>query len=629
MRAKEAHDLLEIIDSSSIGSFICDLEKGEMHYSSEWSKRLGIEHLSPLEATLVSSTHVHPEDRDHIHRVFSQACKQKVTKVKMEFRAKTVDSSYIWVLGQGKIIYNQDGKPVKYYGTHSDISEQKQAEEKLQRYAEELKQKEEETLELIDGFTEGSWIVDLLAGTIKCSEKWAKRIGCDLVSEEERLAYTHTLPHPDDTAGGNSIQHQIEIGAARFDLEYRVKTMDSGYIWTQNKGKITYNDQGEAVKVYAATIDITVRKLTEEKVTFQAKIIESVHDPVMATDMDFSITYWNKAAERVYGWTQEEAIGKNADILLAKSATRKDGVSRLLQNGIEEVETTHLRKDGSRINVVTTVSLIYDSNGQPSGTVGVLHDITERKQVEEALQESEKKANMLVFELEKADHNKTNFLKMLSHELRNPLASIVMSLELMEKDSLGGKQYVKAFEIAKHQGKQLANLVSDLLDVTRITQNKVALKKDTIEINEFIKKAAQDYQPQFIARNVKLEVQLTTPLYIEADPARIIQVIGNLLHNAAKFTRNNDLVTVAVSHDMDNNEAVITVQDTGRGIEPNVLENLFEPFMQADETLDRSNGGLGLGLAIVKGIAELHGGKVKAFSEGIGKGAKFTIWLPL
>lgn len=218
---------------------------------------------------------------------------------------------------------------------------------------------------------------------------------------------------------------------------------------------------------------------------------------------------------------------------------------------------------------------------------------------------------------------------MLSHELRNPLASIMMGLELLEKAPSGGKQSSMALGVAKRQGKQLTSLVDDLLDVTRITQGKVALKKETVEINDLIDKAVQDYRSQFIDKNVKLEVQLTTPLYIEADPSRITQVIGNLLHNASKFTSSNDSVTVSVSHETISSEVLITVLDTGRGIASNNLENLFEPFMQVDKTLDRSLGGLGLGLAIVKGMVELHGGRVEAFSEGIGKGAKFTIRLPL
>ena len=273
---------------------------------------------------------------------------------------------------------------------------------------------------------------------------------------------------------------------------------------------------------------------------------------------------------------------------------------------------------------------VFKIGDEKSRRVGnIFIDVTKRKLDEVALQESEKRALDLVEKLILQDQNKNALINMLSHELRNPLASIMMSLDLLDKVPTGGKQAAMALEIAKRQGKLLTHLVDDLLDVTRITQNKIALKKENVELNELIIKAVQDYQSQFIDNGVKIEVKLTLLIYIEADPSRLTQVIGNLLHNAAKFTSNNDLVVVTVSQDTNTSEAVITIQDTGIGIDPRVLGNLFEPFMQVDKSLDRSYGGLGLGLAIVKGMVELHGGRVEAFSEGLGKGAKFTIRLPL
>lgn len=286
------------------------------------------------------------------------------------------------------------------------------------------------------------------------------------------------------------------------------------------------------------------------------------------------------------------------------------------------------RFDGTRGTLVASTEALRDNDGNIINYVAIAMDITPLKQAKDALQESEKKALDLVEKLRLADQHKNNFINMLSHELRNPLASIVMSLDLLEKVIPEGKVETKTLEIAKRQSKQLTYLVDDLLDVTRIIQDKVALRKETVELNGLINKAVQDYQSQFSANMVRLDVQLTTPLYIEADPYRITQVIDNILHNAAKFTRSNDKVTITVAHDSNSREAVITVADTGRGIEPHALANLFEPFTQADKTLARSDGGLGLGLAIVKGMVELHGGRVEAFSEGIGKGARFTIWLP-
>jgi CheY-like chemotaxis protein len=184
-------------------------------------------------------------------------------------------------------------------------------------------------------------------------------------------------------------------------------------------------------------------------------------------------------------------------------------------------------------------------------------------------------------------------------------------------------------EIARRQCNQLTHLVDDLLDINRISQNKIFLKKEQVELNEIIKLALLDNEQQFRGKSIRLNVESASALYIEADALRLTQVIGNLLHNAAKYTGQGDLITVTISHDENTNEAVITVQDTGSGIEPECMDNLFEPFTQCDASLDRSFGGLGLGLAIVKRIVELHDGRVEAYSEGRGKGARFTITLPL
>ncbi len=240
-----------------------------------------------------------------------------------------------------------------------------------------------------------------------------------------------------------------------------------------------------------------------------------------------------------------------------------------------------------------------------------------------AMQESE----ALVDELRKMDQNKNQFLSMLSHELRNPLASIMMSLSLMDQVPTYDKQALRAVKIAKRQGEQLTRLVDDLLDVTRITQNKIILKKERVELKRLVQQAVADYQGHFTEKEVALEIKLTSdPIYLEADSARLTQIIGNLLHNAAKFTVKGDKTLVTVEKTQ---EAVITVKDTGRGIPAAILPNIFTPFVQVDNSLDRSSGGLGLGLAIVKGMVELHGGNVTAYSKGLGYGTQFTIRLPI
>ena len=253
----------------------------------------------------------------------------------------------------------------------------------------------------------------------------------------------------------------------------------------------------------------------------------------------------------------------------------------------------------------------------------VLNSITERKL-------SEEKARELIEKLRKEDQNKNNFLNILSHELRNPMASIMMSLSLMDNINPSEVQVIRAKEIAKRQLNQLSRLVDDLLEVTRINTNKITLKMQRLELNDLIQKAVSDYQAQFAKKEILLTAELSSiPIYVLADPVRITQVIGNLLHNSAKFTEEGGKTIVRVEMSEIKSEAIIKVIDNGTGIKQELLPAIFNPFIQGDNSIDRSSGGLGLGLAIVKGMVELHSGNVEVFSEGILKGTQFTIRLPL
>src|SRR6266568_3419018 len=231
--------------------------------------------------------------------------------------------------------------------------------------------------------------------------------------------------------------------------------------------------------------------------------------------------------------------------------------------------------------------------------------------------------------LEEADRHKNEFLAVLSHELRNPLAPIRNAARLLDLAEPGGEQATRAKAVITRQVDHLSNLVEDLLDVTRISRGKIQLARSRIELTECVRRAIEDHAPELAAREIALELRVeAAPLWLDADPTRIAQVLGNLLQNAAKFTDAHGRVTVAIERD-DGEHAVVRITDDGVGIEPEILPKLFEPFMQADESLHRSQGGLGLGLALIKGLVELHGGSVQAHSEGLGCGAEFTVRLPL
>ncbi len=244
-----------------------------------------------------------------------------------------------------------------------------------------------------------------------------------------------------------------------------------------------------------------------------------------------------------------------------------------------------------------------------------------RSEAEQALRERERS-------LREADERKNEFLAVLSHELRNPLAPIANSLRVLERAPPGGEQALRAQAVIGRQVGQLSRLVDDLLDVTRISRNKIQLHRERIELNELLRRALEDHRLLFEGNGVRLELTpAPEPVFVFGDGNRLAQVVGNLLTNAAKFTPRGGSTCVSLSADSE--AAALSVRDTGVGMAPEMLPRLFQPFMQADRTLDRSKGGLGLGLALVKGLIELHGGGVSVRSDGLGKGAEFQVRLPL
>jgi signal transduction histidine kinase len=304
-----------------------------------------------------------------------------------------------------------------------------------------------------------------------------------------------------------------------------------------------------------------------------------------------------------------------------------------LKTGIHACQTTPLlSRNGYLVGMISTQWCDpYEPSERELRLFDVLArqaaDIIERKKSEDQLRESELRAMALVEELKRADHSKNEFLNALSHELRNPLATIVAELSLLDLTE-DTQKIAQAKEIMQRQINQLCHLVDDLLDITRITNNKIELKKERTELNKLVSSIAEDYTKLFEEKGVAIKTVINmSPIILKADSVRLKQAVGNLLHNALKFTESGGVIHLSVYQEQ--NEAVIRVKDNGIGINPDFLPNLYEPFKQADKSLDRRDGGLGLGLSIVKGITQLHGGSVSAASDGLGKGSKFRIRLPL
>jgi signal transduction histidine kinase/CheY-like chemotaxis protein len=298
-----------------------------------------------------------------------------------------------------------------------------------------------------------------------------------------------------------------------------------------------------------------------------------------------------------------------------------------LRAGVRAVQSTPLV--GSSGELVGMISTHFRAPRRPGERDLRLLDVLARQTVDmiERLR-SEEALRAANEQLREADRRKDEFLGMLSHELRNPLAPIRNSTYILRRTAPGSEQARHAQTVIERQTEHLTRLVDDLLDVTRIARGKIELRRSRVDLREVVRRAADDFRLATDDRGVTFRAVIPADeISAEADATRITQIIGNLLHNAGKFTRKGDVVTLSL--ESDGRHATVRVHDTGAGIEPALLPRVFDPFVQGERTLARTAGGLGLGLALVKAIAELHGGTVRGESAGQGKGAEFVVRLPL
>jgi signal transduction histidine kinase/ActR/RegA family two-component response regulator len=256
---------------------------------------------------------------------------------------------------------------------------------------------------------------------------------------------------------------------------------------------------------------------------------------------------------------------------------------------------------------------IRDENGAVGGIFVEGSDVTDRKLVED--------------ELRASNRQKDQFLAMLAHELRNPLAPIMTAAQLLKLGRLDGKSVANASEIIVRQAEHMTDLVNDLLDVSRVTRGLVTLEKEDLDLNVIVSAAVEQVRPLIDTRRHALTLQLSgQPAHVTGDRTRLVQVISNILNNAAKYTAPGGAIVLAVT--VGDEHVTVAVRDNGVGIAPEVLPYIFDLFTQAERTPDRSQGGLGIGLALVKSLVALHGGSVHARSDGLGQGSEFSISLP-
>jgi len=505
----------------------------------------------------------------------------------------------------------QIGGVAHILGVVRDITERKRAEEAL-------RESEEKYRTLVETTATGFVILDAEGRVLDANQEYARLTGGQGISEVlGRSVLEWTAPH-DRARTATELARCLAQGCVRcLELDY----VTPAGLTIPVELNATALPTPDGARILAISRDITDRRQALEETHKLAAVVRHAAELVNLATLDGRMTFLNEAGRRMLGIAPADVsrthimqvIPEHLRELAEREVFPTLAAGRAWEGDLQYLNLT----TGQTTDVYATVFTVNDQKtGKPLYLANVSNDITRRKRVEETLRE--------------LDRRKTGFLAMLSHELRNPLAPIHNSIYILERAAPGGEQARRALAVIDRQVGHMTRLIDDLLDTTRIVSGKVQLKRERLDLNDVVRRTIEDHRSVFVESGVHLEVLLPTEvLWLSGDATRLAQVVGNLLQNAVKFTPPGGKTTVSVEVDVSRTQAVLTVRDTGSGIAPEIMPRLFEAFVQADASIDRSKGGLGLGLALVKSMVEMHGGVVSVASDGLGKGATFTLRLPL
>ncbi len=487
-----------------------------------------------------------------------------------------------------------------------DITERKLAEAALRESEHRARARAAELQAVLDIVPAAVWIARDAQG----SRIEANRFGADLLRRPPGTNVSVTAPPGERPPNFRPMKDGVEIpgdelpiqAAARFGREFRDFEFDLVFAdgtvrhLLGNSSPIRGED-GQPQGSVGAFVDITARKEAEARAESLARFPRENPDPVIRLAGDLTVRYANDAALRLLG-ELGLGVGRAAPAELVEPARRALEAGRRIK-----AEVDHR-------GIVLQVSVV------PVGTEVNLYaqDVTARKVAEDALRLEARR--------------KTEFLAVLSHELRNPLASLRNSIVLLDRTPPDGEPARRARGILHRQAEHLSRLVDDLLDIARITHGKIELRRSRIDVREPVRRVCEDANEAFEERGIALfSSESSHPIWVDADAARVVQMVGNLVSNALKFTQPGGEVHVGVRKV--GVACEVSVRDNGAGIDPRDLDAIFDPFVQAERTRHGARGGMGIGLALVRELAVSHGGWIRARSEGPGQGTELTLRLPL
>ena len=485
-----------------------------------------------------------------------------------------------------------------------------------------LAESEERFRQLVGGVEDYAIFLLDAVGTVTSWNLGAERIKGylpgEIIGKNFSVFYT-----PDATA---QAWPQYELSTARetgrFSTEgWRVRK-DGTQFWASVVISAVRGKDGAVRGFLKITRDLTERRLADEALRESEErfrlLVDGVRDyAIFLLDTEGRIASWNRGAEILKGYSASEIIGRHFSTFYTQEAILQGKpeweLRMATQHGRVEDEGWRLRKNGTRFWANVVISALRDPDGKLRGFAKVTRDMTDRRNLEALLE---------------VDRQKDQFLAILAHELRNPLAPIRSALQAMLQPGASAESNSRAREIAERQLKNMTRLLDDLLDVSRIREGRIELRREVVSVSSILRIAVETSQPLISDRRHELTVDPSPEeLWVDGDPVRLSQALTNLLNNAAKYTDPGGQIWL--SSERSDGQAVIRVRDSGIGIDPLMVPHVFDLFVQGDHRTGVSASGVGIGLTLAKRLVELHGGRLDAFSAGLGLGSEFVIRLPV
>ena len=463
---------------------------------------------------------------------------------------------------------------------------------------------------------------------LRLNESAAKALG-GTAAQIEGKATSEVLPPAVADALYQDDLLVIRSGRPRLGIIESHPTADGKAHWMRTD-KVPYRDEkGEVIGVIVFSVDITERRNAEDALRVSEErhrlIVETATEGIWTLDQEGRTTFANTVMAEMLGWTRKEMLGRHVTEFMhaadVPDATGK--LAQLMAGSSLGLDFRWRRKDGSDLWTQASGAPMLDPSGKVVGALGMLTDITKRRQAELELKQAYER-------LQKVDRERTQFLNNAAHELGTPLTPIRLQMHLLRNRLMQGQRdltEVKAVDILDRNFQRLNQLVRDLLDSARLQAESVKLRRGPVDLRDLVYSSVETYLAPANEAGVELRVADLPPLGIDADASRISQVLDNLLSNAVKFTPRGGAIEIEAH--ADGGRARVSVRDNGAGIKPEDLARLFKPFSQVHDTMQQTRGGTGLGLYISQGLVQAHGGSIHAESEGPGKGCTFWFELPL